>query len=664
MGAAFPQKLRRQRHLLQIITPLLSLGRVTMGWPVASVNRLRSATHLLPLLMLLLAFGIRATTLGWQSLWFDEGWSWHLARMPLVEMAGTTAADRSPALYYGLLHIWRLAGGETEFALRTLSLFADIATCALVMALSARLGIRPMWLAGLLYALNPVAIWYAQETRMYAQVSALTTASTLALWIWLGRPRLRILIASAACLGAAIHSHYYAIFVVPAHALLVAAVTFKRTPKQALHWTVAMALVAATVVPWLLAARGGFAYDDGFAFPLNTIDGRMSEWLRWFAAGSLPLAVDTVMLGVTGLAIGIALARLILARHLQPALSVLMLTLIPLLAATIAVRLFYPYRSVFHPRYLIYLVPVLTVLLAGAAAAFRQPRRSAIPGGLALAALLGGVWLPQLGGYLQNPALQRDDTRGATQHVVEALVPGDLIVMSRDNFAVTYYTRNQPALPIIALPAGLHGVLRDPALALDAINARTPSRVRLLLWQDDVVDPQRIIETSLRGNGYQIGEYNFGQIRLPLYQIEQQPLRSITLRDRPARFTAPNGDVIRLTRFWLRPISTAGDWVYALLEWQVDQTPAANYKVFVHVLNTTGAIVAQQDKLTLSDLLPTSTWTPGTPLRDPYAMIAPADLPAGDYQVRIGLYAPDTGIRLQTDGGDMIDLGTLTVRRR
>ena len=72
--------------------------------------------------------------LGGQSLWFDEGWSWHLAKMPLAEMAVTTAGDRSPPLYYALLHVWLLFAGQSEFAMRYVSAIADTATVALVMA--------------------------------------------------------------------------------------------------------------------------------------------------------------------------------------------------------------------------------------------------------------------------------------------------------------------------------------------------------------------------------------------------------------------------------------------------------------------------------------------------------------------------------------------------
>jgi predicted membrane-bound mannosyltransferase len=84
--------------------------------------------------LILLAFILRVFRLGSQSLWFDEGWSWHLAMMPLAEMIEVTAGDRSPVLYYGLLHVWIGLVGQSELAMRYLSVFADVATVALLLA--------------------------------------------------------------------------------------------------------------------------------------------------------------------------------------------------------------------------------------------------------------------------------------------------------------------------------------------------------------------------------------------------------------------------------------------------------------------------------------------------------------------------------------------------
>lgn len=134
-------------------------------------------------LLLLIAWGIRLWALGAQSLWFDEGWSWHLARMPLAEMARTTAGDRSPPLYYALLHSWIMLAGQSEFAMRFVSALSDTVALAFVLAFARALWCDarydfPALLSGLAYACCPFAVWYAQETRMYALVAALATAAT------------------------------------------------------------------------------------------------------------------------------------------------------------------------------------------------------------------------------------------------------------------------------------------------------------------------------------------------------------------------------------------------------------------------------------------------------------------------------------------------------
>ncbi len=626
------------------------------------------SSRFLAILILLAGFALRALTLDVQSLWFDEGWSWHLARMPLSEMAVVTAGDRSPVLYYTLLHTVLRVAGDGAFVMRFASLFADVTTIALVMALARRIGRghSASWLwAGIVYALCPIAIWYAQETRMYAQVAAFCTASTLLLWRWCTRPRLRLLAGSAVCLALAVHSHYYAIFLLPAHLALV--VVLARPPWAALaRWLASAALVLASVLPWLLFARGGFAYDDGFVFPLNAIDVRLTEWLRWIAAGSLPREAPAWAFSLLGAALSYGLMRLLLAGRHREALALLAVGLVPVLAAVVAVRIVYPYRSVFHPRYLIYAAPVVCVL-ATAGVARGRLRAIVLPGLSALALL--GAWLPALSGYFNDPALQRDNVRDATRHVIEALEPGDAVVMTRDNYAIRYYFPAAARASLIAAPEGLHGLLPSDQVVLDALNPLQPKRVRLMLWQDQIVDPQRLLETTLWANGRQLGEFDFGQIRLPLYQIDQRPLQPTPLRQLNAKF-AGAGDVFMLRAAWSSARANAGDWFYVVLAWRAEQKATRDYKAFVHVLDASGALVFQQDKVTLNELLPTRSWTPGVALRDAYAMVVPADLPAGRYRVLAGLYDPATGARLRATNaagqevGDTIELGDVEIVRR
>lgn len=654
---------------------------------------------------LLAGFGLRILNLQTQSLWFDEGWSWHLAGLPLGEMALATAADRSPPLYYAALHVWLKLAGDSEFAMRYLSLMADVAAIALVMAL-ARALLRlwrgsaagtwpPALAAGLLYAASPFAVWYAQETRMYALVSALCALSSWWLLRGLRTGAWPALAFSALALTAAVYSHYYAIFLLPAHAALVLlAAAFLRNPvtqrwdraragRLVAAWLAAAALTVLAVVPWLLIATPGFAYDDGFAFPLNTIDARLSEWATALAAGGIarPLPESWPLLA-GGAALAAALGFIAAGRS-RELLALLALVVVPAIAAAIAVRLFYPYRSVFHPRYLIYVVPPLCALLAAAPAPVpddARKGRAASALGIVAVALTAVFWGPALAANYFDPAVARDNVRAATRHAVEALESGDLIVMSRDNFAVRYYypmfalqhAARAPAgaagaetSRLIAMPAGLHGVLADDTAFINAMNELRPQRVRLFLWQDNVVDPQSIVESTLWPHGYQIGEYNFASIRLPLYQLTSLPVKSIPWQPVSAVF----GDQLELSGFWASSQAFAGDWFYVTLRWRALRTPATDYRVFVHALDAEGQLRFQKDKRPLNDLLPTSRWIAGQTLRDAYATVVPPDALPGGYEIVMGVYDA-SGARLPvrssraTASGDAVSLGIVRVAQR
>ena len=413
-----------------------------------------------------------------------------------------------------------------------------------------------------------------------------------------------------------------------------------------------------SVLPWLLFARGGFAYDDGFVFPLNTITGRMWEWLRSFANGGFGYALPETGVWVSLVAMGLGLMGFALARRWREVLWLAALVGVPLLAATLAVRVVYPYRSVFHPRYLIYIAPMVCVLLASVRPNIRIVRYLFfLP---FIFTLL--MALPALQSYVTQPNSIRDDYRAATQHVTEALQPGDVVVMTRDNYAIRYYWPPAKTSALLAAPEGLHGVLRpdDVNKLITQLHTQSPNRVRLMLWQDNVVDAQKLSESLLWANGYQIGEINFGQIRMPLYQVKQSPLQPLAFTAAGQRF----GATLELKSFWMRQQAWASDWFYLVLEWQPIKLLPKDYKVFVHVLDAAGQIKFQKDKLAIDDLRPMSRWGVGDALRDPYAIVVPADLPIGEYRVVVGVYDPATGERLNTADGDSVTLGNFRVIAR
>jgi hypothetical protein len=101
----------------------------------------------------------------------------------------------------------------------------------------------------------------------------------------------------------------------------------------------------------------------------------------------------------------------------------------------------------------------------------------------------------------------------------------------------------------------------------------------------------------------------------------------------------------------------AGEAVPVVLVWSASgRLPA--YSVFLHAYDSTGRLVAQRDGPPANGTQPTSEWRPGDTVIDRRVLV----LPAGEYDLRAGLYDA-SGTRLAlAGGGDAAALGRIRVR--
>jgi hypothetical protein len=124
---------------------------------------------------------------------------------------------------------------------------------------------------------------------------------------------------------------------------------------------------------------------------------------------------------------------------------------------------------------------------------------------------------------------------------------------------------------------------------------------------------------------------------------------SLTGHDLPGGVWQP-GDVVPLTLFWKRLVALEED-----------------YSVFVHLLDGSGGVVAQNDSAPAGGSRPTSGWREGEDIVDRHGVLLPEGLPPGEYTLAVGMYFPETGIRLEiTEPGvepplDSITLGIVSV---
>jgi 4-amino-4-deoxy-L-arabinose transferase-like glycosyltransferase len=83
-----------------------------------------------------------------------------------------------------------------------------------------------------------------------------------------------------------------------------------------------------------------------------------------------------------------------------------------------------------------------------------------------------------------------------------------------------------------------------------------------------------------------------------------------------------------------------GSTLELTLHWKAIATAERSFKVFAHVLNREGVLVAQQDSEPCQGACPTDSWVAGEYLRDVYSIVLPAGLAPGGYQLEIGMYDP------------------------
>ena len=113
-------------------------------------------------------------------------------------------------------------------------------------------------------------------------------------------------------------------------------------------------------------------------------------------------------------------------------------------------------------------------------------------------------------------------------------------------------------------------------------------------------------------------------------------------------------------------VARGGD-VHARFYWRPVQALAKDYHVFAQLIADDGSAIAGSDKQHPGDPVvqgetPTSQIAPGTYLRDEHIIHVPADAPPGRYELKVGLYDPQTGTRLKLpDGESMFGVGVVDV---
>ncbi len=607
--------------------------------------------------VLLTAFGLRVGRLELQSLWYDEGSSVYLAKQSLRAITTGAAADIHPPLYYYLLHFWTSFAGQSEYAVRSLSVAAGTLVVALLFSLGRRLwGGRAGLFASACGAVSPLLVYYSQETRMYVQVTLFGLLATYLLerlthsrssksgaaapegsgWLWL---------AYAAAMAACLYSQYIGALVLAFHGLHV--LLNRRRAIGPFAGSVACAVLA--FIPWLRLAGDSLLHwpsTNAFHAGPQLFADAAFRYVLGLSANAEPVAI-----GLTVVAAGLAAWGALAAARSRDGSSAALAALyvaVPLLAMFAA-----GYRSpVYNPKFALVALPGFALLLGVGLAKLPALGRIA---GLAVVLLAAGY---SLYGYYGNPAFARDDYRGIAEFITTSQRPGDAIILNapgQEQIFPYYYHGN---LPVVDLPADRPLIPDKTAATLGQLNSQY-QRLWLVLYGTNGSDPNGFVEQWLAGKDYEIQNQWFGNVRLVAFAVPTAQAPLVRAQD------ATIGGFAHLSGYTLTPQPVASGEVLQLgLDWQAIASAPANDKVFTHLIDGDGNIWAQRDSDPAGGARPTGEWKPGDRIEDNYGLLVLPGTPPGSYEVEVGMYAPDSGLRLPVTAGgsgDRLVLGAVSV---
>ena len=363
---------------------------------------------------------LRVATIASQSFWDDELFTTWLLDMDFSgmfrEMANTEA---TPPLYYAVGWLWTRVAGDSEVGLRSLSALAGTAAIP-IGYLSARelLSRRGALWAAALIATNPFLVWYSQEARSYALLVPLSGLVLLFFLRALPAPESRPLLGWGCASGAALLTHYFAIFLIGPTAIWLL-VRHRQRPRRVVLAVLIPSVTALGLLPLVHHQRT--TVSDPGAIGTSSFVTRLVALPKNFLVGyALPaeLVLTAMAAALVAVAVGVAVTQRAPRRQwLIPGSVAALAVAIPLAGAVAGVDYLTSRNAL--PA----LVPALLVVAAGAA----RSRVTAVIG-----AGICAISLVVVGSVAVDPIYGRKDWRGAAEAAGAATV--DRVVVFAPSF--------------------------------------------------------------------------------------------------------------------------------------------------------------------------------------------------------------------------------------
>jgi mannosyltransferase len=384
--------------------------------------------------------------LGTHSLFLDESVSSTLATAPWHRFANVVShREANMALYYLLLRGW-VVFGHSEIALRSLSVILAVgALWVLIMLARSLFGRRAALIAGLVLAVNPLFIQFAQDVRGYSLALLLVSASSFFFVRGIQQvdpPPRFCWTAYTLVTALAAYTNFWAALVPVAQALSLGFLPPGRIPWRRIL-TSAVALVVLLVPLGLLIRSTDSA---GVDWASGSSAGQLFTHIR----SSVPhAALDLLVL----IAAVVVVAVVVLARR-RPALGALFARQWPLLFALCwlvvpvgaVVMLSLVYKPLLVVRYLMVSLPAAVLLIALVIdRVASMARRGAVAIAAVLLVVVLGVSAAGAAQWYAKGGPQ--DFRSAVGYIADRAQPGDgvMVFAPYERIPVEWYITQKPA---------------------------------------------------------------------------------------------------------------------------------------------------------------------------------------------------------------------------
>jgi 4-amino-4-deoxy-L-arabinose transferase-like glycosyltransferase len=620
------------------------------------------------LVILLLATALRFYRVSEMPLRADEASSLYLSlEDPQAIIRVFAASDPHMPLYFLIVHYWTWVAGISELAARFPAIFVGILSVALAYALGRFTLPRRRnvaWLGAALVAVNPFLIWDAQDIYMYSFLTA-TTVLSFILFLRVFQPRahrghwIAYVIASAAGL----YFHYFFVFILLAQfAVWLYLIAVRRIVRRdILNWIAAQVAIVMLFVPWLLVAvpllatfRSDFIPPAGLGemlqralltFTVGRTDTRMAPaWVEPSIGPILAFGFLVVFLyGLLASPKSIPASRHISEREGRIVLAIFLG--IPLSAFFVYSLVRFP---LFDERYVLYLSPAFSLILARGLANFWESKSSRWVGAAAIAFILLADG-HSLYNYFYVPEFARSpDWHSFMDRLSADARSGDVLVQNYPDPALPYYLKNR--LPRVLLPRTGSATLAEVSADMDRLTNKY-SRIWFQPAPFAEWDTGGLVATWLNRHALETDAYPFRGLQLELYL----PVSSALRQAKPIHATLDNQ--IRLVAFDLNradgnATAKPGTHLRVVLYWQALEPIDRDYTVFVHLYRSDGQLESQQDNQPVRGTFPTRVWSTDEIVVDAYDLSIPSNAPRETFLLAAGMYDSQTLQRLSaSDSG-------------